>query len=67
MLIFQWRGSIVDAKILKKERESVDIQIYVIENHKTGTVRFKPAPDEESREQQRHRSDGTESTFPSIR
>ena len=65
MLIFQRRGSIVDAKII--ERESVDIQIYVTENHKTGTVMFKPAPDEEPREQQRHRSDGTESTFPSIK
>ena len=58
----------MDAKIRERETgESVDIQIYVTENHKTGTVRFKPAPDEEPREQQRHRSDGTESTFPPIR
>ena len=32
-----------------RERESVDIQIYVTGNHKMGTVRFKPAPDEEPR------------------
>ena len=61
----------------------MDIQIFASENHKMGTVRLKPAPvricilqildmkvfaqNEEPREQQRHRSDGTESTVPSIR